>query len=138
MSRPPSMQYHSNQQQQNRPLETPLSQYTSTPTPNAPIKQYTQKQQQHPGRSIIGANGIQDHNLYKEATRRMTNAQVRKGHMFSTSGIEPDIQLNYSPRTVNNLINLHYHLAVAVAIVEKNCNTILHIFRQKQGLQEYQ
>ena len=107
MSRPPSMQYYSNQQQQNRPLETPLSQYTSTPTPNAPIKQYTQKQ--HPGRSIIGANGIQDHNLYKEATRRMTNAQVRKGHMFSTSGIEPDIQLNYSPRTVNNLVNLHHH-----------------------------
>lgn len=99
-SRPPS---HTEvpQSHSHRRLETPMSQNTAMPTPNAPLKQ------SHPGRSIIGANGIQDHNLYKAATRKMTNAQVRKGHMFATSGIEPDIELNYSPRTVNKLIGSH-------------------------------
>jgi len=38
----------------------------------------------------------------------MTNAQVRKGAMFASSGIEPDIQLSYSPRTVNTLVNSHH------------------------------
>eukprot|EP00944_MAST-04C_sp_MAST-4C-sp1_P013836 g13836.t1 len=90
------------QSQPNRRLETPMSQNTSTPTPNAPLKQNL------PGRSIIGANGIQDHKLYKAATRKMTNAQVRKGHMFATSGIEPDIELNYSPRTVSKLVGSHH------------------------------
>ena len=101
VSRPPS-HIEVPQSQPHRRLETPMYQNTSTPTPNAPLKQ------NHPGRSIIGANGIQDHKLYKSATRKMTNAQVRKGHMFATSGIEPDIELNYSPRTVNKLVDSHH------------------------------
>ena len=100
-SRPPS-HIEVPQSQPHRRLETPMYQNTSTPTPNAPLKQ------NHPGRSIIGANGIQDHKLYKSATRKMTNAQVRKGHMFATSGIEPDIELNYSPRTVSKLVGSHH------------------------------
>ena len=57
-----------------------------------------------PGRSIVANNGIASYNEFKEAKRRANNAAMRKTAAFLGSGMEPDIQLSYSPRVVHELV----------------------------------
>ena len=105
-------EYYSNDQQQHeRYPPTPRSQGQHPPTPTSQGRRtpmsprYESNVFAAPGRSIVSNNGIQHHREIMQAKRKWTSAEARKTQAFLGPGIEPDLQLSYSPRVVQNLVD---------------------------------